>query len=324
MTGFSLTLEGRNFYPRSPCGERLHRHQQGNIPLYFYPRSPCGERLAHRLFFVLPRIFLSTLSLRRATPHGRKKPPAGGFLSTLSLRRATSIPFIRSSAVCIFLSTLSLRRATTQEVTTMATPKFLSTLSLRRATTRPAAYLRGRRNFYPRSPCGERLFALWMARSHLSFLSTLSLRRATLNLPSSPMDKNISIHALLAESDVMDALKLANTMLFLSTLSLRRATGKVRVVEPGLLFLSTLSLRRATLELFLYYQDNKFLSTLSLRRATGEERANQSEHCISIHALLAESDIISPHSTPDNGNFYPRSPCGERRLRLMFWPFRHC
>ena len=33
---------------------------------------------------------------------------------------------------------------------------------------------------------------------------------------------------------------------------------------------------------------------------------------ISIHALLAESDIISPHSTPDNGNFYPRSPCGER------------
>ena len=34
----------------------------------------------------------------------------------------------------------------------------------------------------------------------------------------------ISIHALLAESDVVDTLKLANAMLFLSTLSLRRAT----------------------------------------------------------------------------------------------------
>ena len=33
---------------------------------------------------------------------------------------------------------------------------------------------------------------------------------------------------------------------------------------------------------------------------------------ISIHALIAESDIISPHSEPDSGNFYPRSPCGER------------
>ena len=39
----------------------------------------------------------------------------------------------------------------------------------------------------------------------------------------------ISIHALLAESDVMRALELANAMLFLSTLSLRRATW------PGLL-----------------------------------------------------------------------------------------
>ena len=61
------------------------------------------------------------------------------------------------------------------------------------------------------------------------------------------------------------------------------------------------------------------------------------DNIISIHALLAESDgiglvflwwgvrflstlslrratlKISPHSAPDNGNFYPRSPCGERQ-----------
>ena len=35
--------------------------------------------------------------------------------------------------------------------------KFLSTLSLRRATARYEIFLRTTCNFYPRSPCGERL-----------------------------------------------------------------------------------------------------------------------------------------------------------------------
>ena len=61
------------------------------------------------------------------------------------------------------------------------------------------------------------------------------------------MKKAISIHALLAESDVVDAVIFAGPMLFLSTLSLRRATA----LQTGLTcgdgqFLSTLSLRRAT------------------------------------------------------------------------------
>ena len=79
-----------------------------------------------------------------------------------------------------------------------------------------------------------------------------------------------------------------------------------------------------------------FLSTLSLRRATHYDNYNL--HCveISIHALLAESDLrvtsstrsqpsISIHALlaeSDTGkylkvikidNFYPRSPCGERQ-----------
>ena len=80
------------FYPRSPCGERHSlSFRRGGIERYFYPRSPCGERPGtlsapcencqisiHALlaesdcvhFFMLPSIsrFLSTLSLRRATP----------------------------------------------------------------------------------------------------------------------------------------------------------------------------------------------------------------------------------------------------------------
>ena len=35
----------RNFYPRSPCGERPEpTFNQIHIIAYFYPRSPCGER----------------------------------------------------------------------------------------------------------------------------------------------------------------------------------------------------------------------------------------------------------------------------------------
>ena len=125
--------------------------------------------------------------------------------------------------------------------------QFLSTLSLRRATRLPTALRTPHHNFYPRSPCGERL------------TEAQSLADTTV----------ISIHALLAESDIVHALKLAHTMLFLSTLSLRRATTE-RPVESRSNIL--------------------FLSTLSLRRATARRESRQQPAGISIHALLAESD----------------------------------
>ena len=79
-----------DFYPRSPCGERLHalhpqilrsvisihallaesdRPQSGWSSYFpdFYPRSPCGERPGETKTRLRPRVFLSTLSLRRAT-----------------------------------------------------------------------------------------------------------------------------------------------------------------------------------------------------------------------------------------------------------------
>ena len=59
------------------------------------------------------------------------------------------------------------------------TVEFLSTLSLRRATTADIASFAGLCNFYPRSPCGE--------------------RRDSVDIKVNARD--ISIHALLAESD---------------------------------------------------------------------------------------------------------------------------
>ena len=153
---------------------------------------------------------------------------------------------------------------------------FLSTLSLRRATSETMPGIRHVNYFYPRSPCGER---------HR-------------NIAHCERQKNISIHALLAESDFNSFSKKDRQIIFLSTLSLRRATTHpigvlVRVVflstlslrratqyenqrSDGLIFLSTLSLRRATQERFLVQSALLFLSTLSLRRATVQNRPRPS------------------------------------------------
>ena len=169
----------------------------------------------------------------------------------------------------------------------------------------------------------------------LLFLSTLSLRRAT-QKPQPPwIDSYISIHALLAESDLELLGKLIKLEKFLSTLSLRRATILAAASCARFRFLSTLSLRRATfLDLLKRFLTRisihallaesdcwcwapgtvtaRFLSTLSLRRAAALPRLRIPPLAISIHALLAESDRLSTAQKRWLSNFYPRSPCGER------------
>ena len=53
------------------------------------------------------------------------------------------------------------------------------------------------------------------------------------------------------------------------------------------------------------------------RSPCGERQQGQSlkipAHRISIHALLAESDILRSQLPAPEPHFYPRSPCGERR-----------
>ena len=57
-----------DFYPRSPCGERQQiENTLSKIINHFYPRSPCGERLTLIQKLAHLCLFLSTLSLRRAT-----------------------------------------------------------------------------------------------------------------------------------------------------------------------------------------------------------------------------------------------------------------
>ena len=77
-------------------------------------------------------------------------------------------------------------------------------------------------------------------------------------------------------------------------------------------FLSTLSLRRATAPGSPLFAFGVFLSTLSLRRATHTATNRRTIFFISIHALLAESDLVQLVRLLRHGDFYPRSPCGER------------
>ena len=109
-------------------------------------------------------------------------------------------------------------------ITICTASKFLSTLSLRRATHAPSHNLYLRNNFYPRSPCGER---------H-------NVR------PETRQRDAISIHALLAESDPVCALRVTSNVHFYPRSPCGERLVVLHIVGGAGKFLSTLSLRRAT------------------------------------------------------------------------------
>ena len=111
------TADRRHFYPRSPCGERPADIASFAGLCNFYPRSPCGER---HVPFTMPDLgkgFLSTLSLRRATPTMQRA--LGVFSISIHALLAESDPLVnmRKMLSPVFLSTLSLRRATCKDQT---------------------------------------------------------------------------------------------------------------------------------------------------------------------------------------------------------------
>ena len=87
----TVLITGENFYPRSPCGERRGNESSedannGN----FYPRSPCGERRqALEALFHVALISIHALLAESDSQFGVVFRVNGKFLSTLSLRRAT-------------------------------------------------------------------------------------------------------------------------------------------------------------------------------------------------------------------------------------------
>ena len=145
--------------------------------------------------------------------------------------------------------------------------------------------------FYPRSPCGERLISPHSAPNNSNFYprSPCGERRQAQSLKVAA--HNISIHALLAESDSKKVKLNRTTKNFYP----RSPCGERRVLECT------------------YNAHVDFYP----RSPCGERRVhydNYNLHCvISIHALLAESDTMPGIGHISEPNFYPRSPCGERR-----------
>ena len=123
------------------------------------------------------------------------------FLSTLSLRRATAAGRGLREPSPISIHALLAESDPASWDTLNGCTRFLSTLSLRRATRSTPA--RGPRwpNFYPRSPCGERLISCYLDNIEITIsIHALLAESDWPGLLARPFFL-ISIHALLAESD---------------------------------------------------------------------------------------------------------------------------
>ena len=248
----------------------------------------------------VPSVFQSTLSSRRATGD-QKQSCCGEEISIHALlTESDCIAHKLHPSAPISIHALLTESDGVDGEKEFRSALFQSTLSSRRAT-------------HPDSAPGVGEL----------FQSTLSSRRATGYGLVVDVDSNISIHALLTESDAIDSPTDSCKLLFQSTLSSRRATFSSRATTTPEEFQSTLSSRRATvsassrLSILILFQ-----STLSSRRATGERagrdfiqryfnprsphgerryRGHPVQHLsrISIHALLTESDrgFLSPASS---------------------------
>ena len=216
-------------------------------------------------------IFLSTLSLRRATYQDKFSIPSDNISIHALLAESDGTGFfVLDERHDISIHALLAESDTPTLESLTPTQTFLSTLSLRRATRPVSALYSVNRYFYPRSPCGERPHPI-----------TILVRVV-----------EISIHALLAESDAKNTSIAGRITSFLSTLSLRRATAKNTSIAGRITsFLSTLSLRRATIQGISTSRKNTYFYP---RSPCGERRdvvrASGGGLIISIHALLAESD----------------------------------
>ena len=144
------------------------------------------------------------------------------------------------------------------------------------------------------------------------FLSTLSLRRATRAANCQQRNHQISIHALLAESDRYSPYLARRHNHFYP----RSPCGERRPTMQRALGVFSISIHALLAESDAYGRINDisrliFLSTLSLRRATWLDRWSTKEaHFYPRSPCGERPDRLG--GQPHSQNFYPRSPCGER------------
>ena len=170
-----------------------------------------------------------------------------------------------------FQSTHSLRSATTwfcieNGFVTVSIHALLAECDTRMKNTRTATPC-----FNPRTPCGVRRFPSHAVRRRNQFQSTHSLRSATCVTTTTGRAGTVSIHALLAECDWRFNGPLRSRKSFNPRTPCGVRLTDILRQNPALMFQSTHSLRSATAP---------SLWALTIFR-------------VSIHALLAECDIIN-------------------------------
>ena len=223
------------------------KQMTGQANADFYPRSPCGER---------PR-----------------KPCAGSGECCISIHAllAESDQVKQTCQAEISISIHALLAESDFPINVMSVSAVQISIHALLAESDAVTTLEGGslRDFYPRSPCGERRKSNKLAGEKLVFLSTLSLRRATMQIVIVVVHALISIHALLAESDPPRITPAASRRNFYP----RSPCGERHECWTALNRLSRISIHALLAESDTFQSAVKktihsFLSTLSLRRAT--------------------------------------------------------
>ena len=147
-------------------------------------------------------------------------------------------------------------------------PVFQSTLPMRGATIKSRAMPRAKRNFNPRSPCGERPKLTHIQRTSDVFQSTLPMRGATAVALVLDAKLIISIHAPHAGSDCAQTSPCAAGRYFNPRSPCGERLGPTLTASSVPAFQSTLPMRGATVGHLDAKQVAEFQSTLPMRGAT--------------------------------------------------------
>ena len=327
------------FYPRPPCGGRRFNARGLAGQAHFYPRPPCGGRHQQRAYREANREFLSTSPLRGTTVEGR--PESGGsfkFLSTSPLRGTKNSCIVKCSRIIISIHVplagddrprccpAPRRGWISIHVPLAGDDAVRSKRSVRLWDFYPRPPCGGRLevvaglllpdNFYPRPPCGGRLVRRLCAKKPFVISIHVPLagddgrhsrRRAYL--------QRISIHVPLAGDDP-------------SALRVCGGCGIYFYPRPpcGGRHLPQSRPRRAAnfyprppcggRHNALYHRLDcvPFLSTSPLRGTTGKIGGRGFVRPISIHVPLAGDDMRQRMTLSMPADFYPRPPCGGRRV----------
>ena len=286
-----------------------------NVINDFYPRSPCGERQANAVDQILPgHISIHALlaeSDLRYPYQGRQNPISIHALLAESDTLRASRQHPAGISIHALLAESDPRKNLVNGVCRVISIHALLAESdgTKKFKMPVPAY------FYPRSPCGERRHKTTELIINIHFYPRSPCGERPVTRVARTPTTVISIHALLAESDLTIMLYDSSALIFLSTLSLRRATDTLTDdVSPGGNFYprSPCGERLTNVVSSAGTMDFYPRSPCGERRYVRSDRPNFTR--ISIHALLAESDVTSSTVIVIlSKNFYPRSPCGERR-----------